>query len=158
MKKTAFKGGEVMVWINNVCYPLATSCQLNLTANMLDPETKDDGNNQSFDKDSRRWTVQLDVQYDKLRETIADLGGTIQQHSKLPVIIGKPSNYNKSGVTSAGWTKPTAQQAKWHGNVYLSGLTLGAQKGSKATIGVTMSGASDIAFASAGTSNLEPTE
>ena len=54
-KKTPMRGGELMVFVEGTCYPLATSCTLTGTLSMLDPQTKDDSiHQQPFQQMSHR--------------------------------------------------------------------------------------------------------
>ena len=72
-KKTPMRGGELMVFVEGTCYPLATSCTLTGTLSMLDPQTKDDSIHQQPDDESKAWTVQGDNQSDDVLETFRTL-------------------------------------------------------------------------------------
>lgn len=140
-KKTAMRGGELMVFVDDTCYPLATQCSVSGNISMLDPQTKDDSIHQTPDEESKQWTVSGDNQSDDAFETFLTLLSLAQAHEPVDVEIGKPANANTEGVPNGGWTAPVN---KLSGKVYVQSVSFNAPVEGKATLSFQLSGCSDL--------------
>lgn len=140
-KKTAMRGGELMVFVDDTCYPLATQCSVSGNISMLDPQTKDDGIHQTPDEESKKWTVSGDNQSDDAFEILLTLLALAQAHEPVDIEIGKPANANTEGVPNGGWTAPVN---KLSGKVYVQSVSFNAPVEGKATLSFQLSGCSDL--------------
>ena len=140
-KKQSLRGGDLMVFVQGVCYPLATQCSVQANLSMLDPQTKDDSIYQSPDEDSKKWNVNATNQSDDAFATFITVLALAKAHTKVPVKIGKPANLTHNGVPAGGWTAPTKYL---NGNGYISQVTFEAPVNGKATVGIQITGASDL--------------
>jgi hypothetical protein len=141
-KKTAMRGGELMVFVDNTCYPLATQCSVSGNISMLDPQTKDDSIHQTPDEESKQWTVSGDNQSDDAFETFLTLLSLAQAHEPVDIEIGKPANASTEGVPNGGWTAPVN---KLSGKAYVQQVSFNAPVEGKATLSFQLSGCSDLA-------------
>lgn len=130
-----------MVFVQGVCYPLATQCSVQANLSMLDPQTKDDSIYQSPDEDSKKWNVNATNQSDDAFATFITALALAKAHTKVPVKIGKPANLTHNGVPAGGWIAPTKYL---NGNGYISQVTFEAPVNGKATVGIQITGASDL--------------
>ena len=130
-----------MVFVQGVCYPLATQCSVQANLSMLDPQTKDDSIYQSPDGDSKKWNVNATNQSDDAFATFITALALAKAHTKVPVKIGKPANLTHNGVPAGGWRAPTKYL---NGNGYISQVTFEAPVNGKATLGIQITGASDL--------------
>ena len=140
-KKTAMRGGELMVFVDDTCYPLATQCSVSGNISMLDPQTKDDGIHQTPDEESKKWTVSCTNQSDEAFETFVTVLALAKAHTKVGVKVGKPANLTHNGVPTGGWTAPTKYL---NGNAYISQVTFEAPVNGKATVAIQLTGTSDL--------------
>ena len=140
-KKTAMRGGELMVFVDNNCYPLATQCSVSGNISMLDPQTKDDSIHQTPDEESKQWTVSGDNQSDDAFDTFLTLLSLAQAHEPVDIEIGKPANASTEGVPNGGWTAPVN---KLSGKVYVQQVSFNAPVEGKATLSFQLSGCSDL--------------
>ena len=140
-KKTAMRGGELMVFVEGTCYPLATQCTLTGTLSMLDPQTKDDSIHQVPDDESKKWAVQGDNQSDDVLETFRILLALAKAHEPVDIEIGRPANATTEGVPNGGWTAPVT---KLSGSAYVQSVTFNAPVEGKATLNFQLSGCSDL--------------
>lgn len=141
-KKTAMRGGELMVFVDNTCYPLATQCSVSGNISMLDPQTKDDSIHQTPDEESKQWTVSGNNQSDDAFETFLTLLSLAQAHEPVDIEIGKPANASTEGVPNGGWTAPVN---KLSGKAYVQQVSFNAPVEGKATLSFQLSGCSDLA-------------
>ena len=141
-KKTAMRGGELMVFVDDTCYPLATQCSVSGNISMLDPQTKDDSIHQTPDEESKQWTVSGDNQSDDAFETFLTLLSLAQAHEPVDIEIGKPANASTEGVPNGGWTAPVN---KLSGKAYVQQVSFNAPVEGKATLSFQLSGCSDLA-------------
>ena len=141
-KKTAMRGGELMVFVDDTCYPLATQCSVSGNISMLDPQTKDDSIHQTPDEESKKWAVSGDNQSDDAFETFLTLLSLAQAHEPVDIEIGKPANASTEGVPNGGWTAPVN---KLSGKVYVQQVSFNAPVEGKATLSFQLSGCSDLA-------------
>ena len=141
-KKTAMRGGELMVFVDDTCYPLATQCSVSGNISMLDPQTKDDSIHQTPDEESKQWTVSGDNQSDDAFVTFLTLLSLAQAHEPVDIEIGKPANASTEGVPNGGWTAPVN---KLSGKVYVQQVSFNAPVEGKATLSFQLSGCSDLA-------------
>lgn len=141
-KKTAMRGGELMVFVDDTCYPLATQCSVSGNISMLDPQTKDDSIHQTPDEESKQWTVSGNNQSDDAFETFLTLLSLAQAHEPVDVEIGKPANASTEGVPNGGWTAPVN---KLSGKAYVQQVSFNAPVEGKATLSFQLSGCSDLA-------------
>ena len=141
-KKTAMRGGELMAFLDNICYPLATQCSVSGNISMLDPQTKDDSIHQTPDEESKQWTVSGNNQSDDAFETFLTLLSLAQAHEPVDIEIGKPANASTEGVPNGGWTAPVN---KLSGKAYVQQVSFNAPVEGKATLSFQLSGCSDLA-------------
>jgi hypothetical protein len=141
-KKTAMRGGELMVFVDDTCYPLATQCSVSGNISMLDPQTKDDSIHQTPDEESKQWTVSGDNQSDDAFNTFLTLLSLAQAHEPVDIEIGKPANASTEGVPNGGWTAPVN---KFSGKAYVQQVSFNAPVEGKATLSFQLSGCSDLA-------------
>ena len=141
-KKTAMRGGELMVFVDDTCYPLATQCSVSGNISMLDPQTKDDSIHQTPDEESKQWAVSGDNQSDDAFETFLTLLSLAQAHEPVDIEIGKPANASTEGVPNGGWTAPVN---KLSGKAYVQQVSFNAPVEGKATLSFQLSGCSDLA-------------
>lgn len=141
-KKTAMRGGELMVFVDDTCYPLATQCSVSGNISMLDPQTKDDSIHQTPDEESKQWTVSGNNQSDDAFETFLTLLSLAQAHEPVDIEIGKPANASTEGVPNGGWTAPVN---KLSGKAYVQQVSFNAPVEGKATLSFQLSGCSDLA-------------
>jgi hypothetical protein len=141
-KKTAMRGGELMVFVDDTCYPLATQCSVSGNISMLDPQTKDDSIHQTPDEESKQWTVSGDNQSDDAFNTFLTLLSLAQAHEPVDIEIGKPANASTEGVPNGGWTAPVN---KLSGKAYVQQVSFNAPVEGKATLSFQLSGCSDLA-------------
>ena len=140
-KKQSLRGGDLMVFVGGVCYPLATQCSVQANLSMLDPQTKDDSIYETPDEDSKKWNVSATNQSDEAFETFVTVLALAKAHTRAAVKVGKPANLTHNGVPAGGWTAPTKYL---NGTAYVSQVTFDAPVNGKATVAIQLTGASDL--------------
>lgn len=141
-KKKSMRGGELMVFVNDTCYPLATQCSFTASESLLDPQTKDDSIYGEPDDDSKQWSISGTNQSDDAFATFCTLYKLAKAKEPVTVKLGRPANASKNGVPDSGWTLPTTSI---NGKVYVQNVSFSAPKEGKATLSFNLSGCSDIA-------------
>jgi hypothetical protein len=147
-QRTKLKGKDLMLWVDGSVVALSTDCTLDMTANLEDSASKDDGQwgnsevsgfeweatNESIDAASADANA-ADIAYDALFDKMVS-GKAVE------VTLGVPSNASDAGLPDAGWTKPTA--GVYAGNALITKLTRKGTKGSNATASVSLKGVGEL--------------
>ena len=112
-KRTVVKGKDLMLFVNGKAIALATTCNLDLTANTEDAASKDSGGWDNPQITGWAWTAgsenlngandatSIDLVYKDLMDLC--LAGT-----PVDVKFGIAANAANTDVPEAGWTIPTA--------------------------------------------------
>lgn len=142
-------GKDLMLFVNGKAIALATSCTLSLSADTLDASNKDDGCWQAQDAGDLSWEASTDALYSAdassegtgaVYETLFD---AMTSRTLVPVTFGLPGNAAQdcSGLPAAGWEAPTESAVPHYtGKAMITSLEATGEKGSAATMSVTLTG------------------
>ena len=130
-----------MLWIGGKVIALSKSCKLQLKANTVDSESKDDGDWEAKEIASRGGSMSNESVYSADKDRSNDL---VYRDLFKYYIAGEPiefsfgvaKNANKDGLPENGWEAPTSDYLK--GKVLITGLDFDASKGSKAAITISL--------------------
>lgn len=146
MKANSLNGKDLMLWIAGKVIALSKSCNIDLTANKGDANTKDDGAWDSGEIVSLSWTAKNesvdsadanrsnDLVYD-------DLFDAMINKSPIVVTFGVPTNASDDGVPTAGWTAPTTG---YSGKALITSLSRSGAKGSNASVSISLDGVGSL--------------
>ena len=140
-KAKSVNGHDLMLWIGGKVIALSKSCKLQLKANTVDSESKDDGDWEAKEIASRGGSMSNESVYSADKDRSNDL---VYRDLFKYYIAGEPiefsfgvaSNANKEGLPEDGWKAPTSDYLK--GKVLITGLDFDASKGSKAAITISL--------------------
>ena len=140
-KAKSVNGHDLMLWIGGKVIALSKSCKLQLKANTVDSESKDDGDWEAKEIASRGGSMSNESVYsaDKDRSNdlvYRDLFKYYIAGEPIELSFGVAKNANKEGVPENGWEAPTSDYLK--GKVLITGLDFDASKGSKAAITISL--------------------
>ena len=140
-KAKSVNGHDLMLWIGGKVIALSKSCKLQLKANTVDSESKDDGDWEAKEIASRGGSMSNESVYSADKDRSNDL---VYRDLFKYYIAGEPiefsfgvaKNANKDGLPENGWEAPTSDYLK--GKVLITGLDFDASKGSKAAITISL--------------------
>lgn len=140
-KAKSVNGHDLMLWIGGKVIALSKSCKLQLKANTVDSETKDDGDWEAKEVISRGGTMSNESVHSADKDRANDLVYKDLFHKYIdgePVefTFGVAKNANKDGVPEDGWKEANSDFVR--GKMLITGLDFDASKGSKAAISVSM--------------------
>lgn len=142
-------GKDLMLFIGGKAIALATSCSVAINADLLDASNKDDGCWDAQDVGTLSWEATTDalMSFDADRETDAvyeTLFDAMVGRTLVNVTFGLPTNASTGcdGLPEAGWEAPDTAAATPHytGKAMITSLEATGEKGSAATMRVTLSG------------------
>lgn len=140
-KAKSVNGHDLMLWIGGKVIALSKSCKLQLKANTVDSETKDDGDWEAKEVISRGGSMSNESVYsaDKGRSNdlvYRDLFKYYIAGEPIEFSFGVANNASQDGLPEEGWKAPTSDYVK--GKVLITGLDFDASKGSKAAITISL--------------------
>ena len=134
-----------MLWVDGSTIPLSTSCKIQAQNQLADDGTKDDGEWDHQGVISKQWSVSNDSRLDTDGTTTALLQELYDDGEVVPIIIGKPANYNAQGVDAAGgsWSEP--DELYLFGEAVIESVDFAGEKGDWATATVNFKGVGELA-------------
>ena len=153
MKRKMLQGQALMLWLGNKVIALSKSCSINIEVQLGDGNTKDDGlwdsgdiigasatlENQSVA--SADESVGIDLVYNELYKMQF-------QENPIEASWGVPSNININGLPNEGWQLP--QSGYYKCKCRITNLNWDGQKGSQATIQVSLKSVGPVESVEAG--------
>ncbi len=142
MKRKAVKGKDLMIFVNDKALALATSCNIDLTANTEDAASKDSGGWDDPEITGWAWTggsdnicgADDDSDIDLVYEDLMDL---CMSGEPVAIKVGIAANATNGDVPEAGWTVPTKG---YSGKAIIDSVKITAANKQNATLSVSLKG------------------
>lgn len=155
-----------MLFLDGNTVALATSCTLNVSRNMDEASSKDDGSWRTVTPGDASWDISADSLFspdgeDSAQKQIAfpDLFAALVDGKELEAHFTIAENASSNGLPSGGW-QPKAGGYK--GKCYVNSSSISAAKGSAASSSISFTGngplMADVAAAAASAEGDEQTE
>lgn len=147
MKRKALKGHLLMLWIKGKVIALSKSCSLNLAAIVGNSDTKDDGIWEGGEVVGFNWSA-VNQSVDSADEEVSndlvfdELFDLWIAGEPIMITFGRPTNATDGGVPEAGWTEPTT--VGYQGNALITNLDRTGDKGSNASISISLKGVGEL--------------
>lgn len=143
MKAKKVNGKDLMLWIEGKVIALSKGCSLALSASMGDSATKDSGIWDDSEVVGISYTMQNQSVYsadeDRSNDQVYDaLFDAMVARQPVGVTFGIPANKSDDGLPAAGW-QPSP--GCYRGRSFITSLELNGEKGSAASVSVSLQGA-----------------
>jgi hypothetical protein len=145
-KRETIKGKDLMAFANGKAFALATSCDIELTANTEDAASKDTGGWDNPEIVGHGWKLNTDCLCGATAATAKDLSydevmALCIAGTPIAVMFGIAANAADTDVPDDGWTVPTAG---WQGNAVITSVKVTAANKQKGTFTVAMDGKGEL--------------
>lgn len=143
MKKERVLGKSMMLFLQGKAIACATSCKLDISAELMETTSKDDGmwknkevKSMSYNGSSDCLLIKKDADHPEQSHDYDNLMAAILAGEPLDFRFTKVES-SKDGVPSSGWELPSGG---YSGQVFLTSLSITAQDGDYATCSVSYDG------------------
>lgn len=142
MKRKAVKGKDLMIFLGSKAIALATSCNIDLTANTEDAATKDSGGWDDPEVTGYGWSAGSESFCSVDEEagqdvTYTDLMDLCMSGEPVGVKFGIAANAINGDVPSGGWTIPTKG---YSGNAIIESVKITAANKQNGTVSISLKG------------------
>lgn len=152
--RTIEKGKSVMLFVGGKAIALATSSELNSTANTDEVSTKDDAGSGNYEVIGFDWTITTDSLVGMTETTAKDLtyDELMALHlagAKLDVVYGRTAtdNSDTTEVPENGWAVPTS--AGYKGKALIDSIKRTDANKQKSTLSISLKGCSKLTLVTA---------
>ena len=143
-KRKSVEGKDLMLFLDGKTIALATSCTLNVSRNMDEASSKDDGSWRTVTPGDAQWDLSTDSLFsldeadDKSKQIgFAELFASLVDGKELEAHFTIAENKSSNGLPEGGWT-PKA--GGYVGKCYVNSTSLSAAKGSAASNSISFTG------------------
>jgi hypothetical protein len=137
-KQKSTEGKDLMLFLDGYTVALATSCSINVTRNMDEANSKDDGPYRTVTPGTVSWDISTDSLFSPIDKNEGDkqvgfayLFAAMVEGKELDAHFTIAGNATPNGLPDGGWT-PKAGSG-WQGKVYVNTSSITAANGSAAS-------------------------
>lgn len=134
-----------MLFIDNKTIALATSCTLNVSRNMDEASSKDDGSWRTVTPGDASWDISTDALFSPDKASDSDKQSSFYEAfaamvegKELTAIFTLAENANANGLPETGWLP--ASTGGYTGKCYVNSANVTAAKGSAASQSISFTG------------------
>lgn len=134
-----------MLFIDNKTIALATSCALNVSRNMDEASSKDDGSWRTVTPGDASWDISTDALFSPDKASDSDKQSSyyeafaaMVEGKELTAVFTLAENANANGLLEAGWLP--ASTGGYTGKCYVNSANILAAKGSAASQSISFTG------------------
>lgn len=134
-----------MLFIDNKTIALATSCTLNVSRNMDEASSKDDGSWRTVTPGDASWDISTDALFSPDKASDSDKQSSFYEAfaamvegKELTAVFTLAENANANGLPEAGWL--AASTGGYTGKCYVNSANISAAKGSAASQSISFTG------------------
>jgi hypothetical protein len=143
-KRKSVEGKDLMLFLDGKTIALATSCTLNVSRNMDEASSKDDGSWRTVTPGDAQWDLSTDSLFsadekdDKSKQIgFAEIFAALVEGQELSAHFTIVENKSSSGLPDSGWL-PKA--GGYTGKCYVNSASISAAKGSAASNSISFTG------------------
>jgi hypothetical protein len=144
-KRKSIEGKNLMLFIDNKTIALATSCTLNVSRNMDEASSKDDGSWRTVTPGDASWDISTDALFSPDKASDSDKQSSFYEAfaamvegNELTAVFTLAENANANGLPEAGWVP--ASTGGYTGKCYVNSANISAAKGSAASQSISFTG------------------
>jgi hypothetical protein len=144
-KRKSIEGKNLMLFIDSKTIALATSCSLNVSRNMDEASSKDDGSWRTVTPGDASWDISTDALFSPDKASDSDKQSSFYEAfaamvegKELTAVFTLADNASAIGLPEAGWLP--ASTGGYTGKCYVNSANISAAKGSAASQSISFTG------------------
>lgn len=144
-KRKSVEGKDLMLFLDGKTIALATSCTLNVSRNMDEASSKDDGSWRTVTPGDASWDLSADSLFspdgdDATNNQIAfaQAFSSLVEGKELTAVFTLADNASSNGLPEGGWLPASA--GGYTGKCYVNSASISAAKGSAASSSFSFTG------------------
>ena len=143
-KRKSVEGKDLMLFLDGKTVALATSCTLNVSRNMDEASSKDDGSWRTVTPGDAQWDISADALFSPDGEdsnnqvAFADLFASLVDGKELTAVFTIANNASSNGLPDGGWLPQST--GGYTGKCYVNSSSISAAKGSAASSSFSFTG------------------
>lgn len=144
-KRKSVEGKDLMLFLDGNTVALATSCSINVSRNMDEASSKDDGSWRTVTPGDASWDISAESLFspdgeDETQKQVAfpDLFAALVEGKELEAHFTVAENASSNGLPDGGWTPKAGEGYK--GKCYVNASSINAAKGSASSSSFSFTG------------------
>lgn len=144
-KRKSTEGKNLMLFLDGKTVALATSCTLNVSRNMDEASSKDDGSWRTVTPGDASWDISTDALFSPDKASENDKQSSFYEAfialvdgKELDAVFTLVKNPSSNGLPDGGWVHET--EGGYMGKCYVNSLSLTGAKGSAASQSISFTG------------------